>query len=50
MKKYWVVLATGEYGYLWAEERPMFASFVTISVEMPDGTLKKVYGQVYRVE
>lgn len=50
MKKYWVTLATGEKGYVWAEERPLFASFVTITVVRPDGSIYKVHGQVYAVE
>lgn len=50
MKKYWITLATGEFGYLWAAERPMFAAYVTITCERPDGTIFKAYGQVYRIE
>ncbi|BAQ22654.1 hypothetical protein AU156_gp004 [Edwardsiella phage PEi20] len=50
MKKYWVTLATGEFGYLWATEKPLFSTFVTITVERPDGSIYKAYGQVYRVE
>lgn len=51
MKKYWITLATGEFGYLWAEQQPMFAEFVTITcVSHVDGSISKAYGQVYKVE
>lgn len=50
MKQYWITLATGEFGYLWAEEKPLFAQYVTISVENPDGSLTKVRGQAYKIE
>lgn len=50
MQKLWITLATGEFGYLWAERKPLFAEFVTISVERDDGTLLKVRGQVYKIE
>lgn len=50
MQKWWVTLATGEFGYLWSETRPMFASFVTITVVDIDGNISKAYGQVYKVE
>lgn len=50
MQKWWIELTTGELGYLWSETRPLFASFVTITVERPDGTIYKTRGQVYRVE
>ncbi|AHY24964.1 hypothetical protein AVV36_gp002 [Pectobacterium bacteriophage PM2] len=50
MKKYWITLATGEFGYLWATEKPLFASYVVINVEKDDGTLYKVRGQVYKIE
>lgn len=50
MKKYWVTLATGEFGYIWAEQKPLFGLVVTINVERPDGSLYKATGQVYKVE
>lgn len=50
MKKYWITLNTGEFGYLWAEERPLFAEYVTINVERLDGSLYKASGQVYKIE
>jgi alkanesulfonate monooxygenase SsuD/methylene tetrahydromethanopterin reductase-like flavin-dependent oxidoreductase (luciferase family) len=50
MKQYWITLATGEFGYLWAEKRPMFAEFVTITVETWEGEVYQVRGQVYKIE
>lgn len=50
MRKWWLVLSNGHYGYLWSETKPLFASFVTITCETPDGDIYKAYGQVYRVE
>lgn len=50
MTKYWITLATGEYGFLWAEKKPLFAEFVTITCETWEGETFMVYGQVYKVE
>ena len=50
MKKWWVTLSNGEYGYLWADTKPLFASFVTIMCETWDGEYYTAYGQVYKVE
>ncbi|QJA42536.1 hypothetical protein [Enterobacteria phage vB_EcoM_IME540] len=50
MRKYWVTLVTGEYGYIWTDTRPQFAEYVTITVETWDGEVYQTRGQVYKVD
>lgn len=51
MRRYWITLVTGEYGYIWADKPPLFAEFVTITIEDLEGNIVgRVRGQVYKIE
>ena len=49
MQRYWITLISGEYGYLFAEKKPLPGTWVTICVENIDGSKHEVYGRVSRV-
>lgn len=49
MKKYWVLLVSGSYGYVYADHIILPGEFVTIVIEHPDYTLTTEWGQASSV-
>ena len=49
MQRYWITLVSGDYGYMFAEKKPLPGTWVTILVENSDGSKHEVYGRVSRV-
>ncbi|QPB09037.1 hypothetical protein CPT_Metamorpho_300 [Klebsiella phage Metamorpho] len=49
MQRYWITLISGEYGYMYAEKKPLPGTWVTIFSEQWDGTVVQVRGRVSRV-
>ncbi|WCZ66275.1 hypothetical protein [Yersinia phage MHG19] len=50
MRKYWITLITGEYGFMYADAPPLPGTYVTITVRNVDGTRYKTTGMVSKVE
>lgn len=44
MSQIWVVLVTGEYGYMWGDALPLPGDTVTIRVRQTNGTMAYVTG------